>query len=108
MTPASTTLLAAVTVRISLRDRGRTWAIGGWWQDPLDRAPGRSVTQGLRRLEGHGDRWELAWTGYPFPDDLAIALTHPTAGLVGAHRHRTRNGWNIHYNGAVLTLRSLE
>jgi hypothetical protein len=79
-----------------------------WWEDPLEREAERSVTRNLRRLAGHGDHWELAWSGYPFPDDLATALTHPTAGLAGASQHRSRHGWTIHYNGAFLTLRSLE
>ncbi|MYT68316.1 MULTISPECIES: hypothetical protein [unclassified Streptomyces] len=108
MTSAASELLAALPVRMALRDPRGEWAIGGWWGDPLDRPQQRSVTQALRRLDGAGDRWELAWTGYPFPDDLAIALSHPTVGLSDTHRQRTRTGWDIHHNGAVLTLRSLE
>ncbi|MEW2253054.1 hypothetical protein AB0907_37740 [Streptomyces sp. NPDC006975] len=108
MSPAATRLLGALAMRVSLRDPSETWAVGGWFSDPLDRTPGRSVAYLERRLNGAGDEWELAWTGYPFPDDLAAALTHPTAGLPDTSGLRIRDGWALRHGSATLRLCSLE
>lgn len=78
-------MLAALVVRMTLRDPDGAWAVGGWCDDPLSRhwAP-RDLGPDSRRLWGAGDEWELCWQGYPAPADLVQSLTHPIAGLARA------------------------
>ncbi|GAA2258930.1 hypothetical protein GCM10010232_56780 [Streptomyces amakusaensis] len=92
----ATTLLAGLVSRYNLVDRRGHWATSLSW-DPLGR-PGverRKEPEVIRhgavhRLWGAGDSWEFRWTGYPVPRDLALALTHPEAGVKGAES--TRHG----------------
>jgi hypothetical protein len=84
-------LLAALFVRLSASDR-RTWAVGEFFWDPLDRppAPWRDqdpLRDGHRSLRDVGGAWELRWTGPPFPGDIVSALTHRVCGLRGAQAH---------------------
>ncbi|KDN86745.1 hypothetical protein KCH_14790 [Kitasatospora cheerisanensis KCTC 2395] len=58
-----------------------------------------------RRLSGRGDVWELRWTGYPYPADLARALTHPVVGIAGAELSRHRETFEVTYGAACLELR---
>ncbi|MGA4960532.1 hypothetical protein [Streptomyces lavendulocolor] len=84
MTPDAEVLLAALTSRLWLRDPQGSWAIGGWFNPPPHQDRQTTRSQGhARRLDGSGDCWELAWTSYPFPEDLVAALCHPRAGLRG-------------------------
>ena len=81
-------LLAALFVRLTASDR-RTWAVGAFFEDPLDRPPAPwwdqdPVRDGRRFLREVGGTWELRWTGPPFPGDIVAALTHPVCGLRGA------------------------
>ncbi|MEJ8653609.1 hypothetical protein WKI65_37595 [Streptomyces sp. MS1.AVA.3] len=104
MAPATETLLAGLTVRLCLRDPNREWAIGTWWRDPLKR-PRERARFSTRRLWGSGSRWELEWRSYPYPDDLAQAMTDPLAGIPGAKAQRVRRGWDIHLDDGILALR---
>ncbi|MEU0276583.1 hypothetical protein [Streptomyces sp. NPDC006307] len=84
MTPDAEVLLAALTSRLWLRDPQGSWAIGGWFNPPPHRDRQTTRSHGhSRRLDGSGDRWEIAWTSYPYPEDLVTALSHPRAGLQG-------------------------
>ncbi len=85
------TLLAALFVRLVASDR-RTWAVGEFFWDPLKRPPAPWWNQdplsgGRRSLREAGGRWQLRWTGPPFPSDIVTALTHPVCGLRGAQAH---------------------
>ncbi|MEV5440978.1 hypothetical protein AB0N23_00215 [Streptomyces sp. NPDC052644] len=82
MTPDAEALLAALTSRLWLRDPCGSWAIEGWYNPPPNRDRETTRSRGhSRRLSGRGDHWELAWTSYPYPEDLVAALSHPRAGL---------------------------
>lgn len=102
-------LLAGVWVRMSLRDPGGSFDIGGWFTDPLDRTPERGQWTSACRLWGYQSRWDLEWRGYPFPDDLIAALTHPSAGIKGAMADRTStHSWVIRLDDAELHLHDQE
>lgn len=101
-------LLAGLVTRYTLVDRRERWATSWSW-DPLDRG---DIAESLRmssyierRLWGDGDSWELRWTGYPYPADLARALTHPTVGIPGADLHRHRDILEVTYGSALLEIR---
>ncbi|HTJ68193.1 MAG TPA: hypothetical protein VL551_11740 [Actinospica sp.] len=84
-------LLAALFVRLSASDR-RTWAVGAFFGDPLRRPPApwwdpNPLRDEHRSLREIGARWELRWTGPPFPGDIVAALTQPVCGLRGASAH---------------------
>ncbi|MFI1280210.1 hypothetical protein ACH4U5_05505 [Streptomyces sp. NPDC020858] len=97
MTGDARRLLAGLVTRYTLEDPAGQWATS-WDGDPLDR-PGDLREERLpfregvqRRLWGTGDHWELQWTGYPYPEDLATALTDPTVGVSGTRLGRLRHG----------------
>lgn len=81
-------LLAALFVRLNARG-GRSWAVGEFWWDPLDRPmwklPGGRPSTHRRSLRETGAGWELRWDGPPLPSDVVAAFTHPVCGLRGAH-----------------------
>jgi hypothetical protein len=104
MTDDTLALLSGLLSRIGLCDPERRWALGNWFVDPLDRTLGWSRVG--RRLWGYGDWWELTWNSFPFHDDVAMALTDPQAGIVGAHAVQGRRGWDVRLGNAVLALRS--
>lgn len=111
MTGDAKRLLAGLVTRYTLEDPVGRWATS-WDGDPLDR-PGDLREERLpfregvqRRLWGAGDQWELQWTGYPYPEDLATALTDPTVGVRGARLGRLRHGYEVSLGDAVLELRA--
>ncbi|MFD3912411.1 hypothetical protein [Streptomyces sp. NPDC058603] len=102
-------LLAGIWVRMSLRDPDGSFALGGWFTDPLDRTVERARWAPASRLWGHEGRWDLEWRGYPFPSDLTAALTHPRAGLEGVTVERTSTrSWLIRLGDAELYLHDEE
>ncbi|MBD0694930.1 hypothetical protein BG452_18295 [Streptomyces sp. CBMA123] len=110
ITPDAEVLLAGLVSRYTLEDREENWATSWDW-DPLDRPGDRrrdaeQYGRGVqRRLSGRGDSWELRWTGYPYPADLARALTHPVVGIDGSALDRHRDTFEVTYGGARLELR---
>lgn len=106
----ATTLLAGLVSRYNLVDRRGHWATSLSW-DPLER-PGverrkepEVIRHGpVRRLWGAGDSWELRWTGYPEPRDLALALTHREAGVKGAEFTRHGDTYRVVLGTASLDL----
>lgn len=104
MTADTLALLSGLVSRIGLCDPGRRWALGNWFADPLDRTLAWSRAD--RRLWGHGDRWELTWSSFPFHRDVAMALTDPQAGIAGAQAVQGRRDWDVRLGNAVLTLRT--
>ncbi|MEU9471302.1 hypothetical protein AB0D78_32700 [Streptomyces avermitilis] len=104
MTDDTLVLLSGLMSRIGLCDPQRQWALGNWFMDPLDRTSAWGGRAG-RRLWGRGDWWELTWGGFPFAEDVAMALTDPQAGIAGAHAVRVRRGWEVRVGNAVLALR---
>ena len=110
MTDAAGRLLAGLITRYTLEDPAGQWATSWDW-DPLER-PGDRRSERLplregvqRRLWGEGNSWELRWTGYPYPEDLAIALTHPAVGVSGARLSRHRDTYEVSLGDAILELR---
>ncbi|MEU9983768.1 hypothetical protein [Streptomyces sp. NPDC050856] len=103
--PASEVLLAGLLVRLCLRDPGRAWAVGTFFDDPLNREKALLPGAVSRRLWGNGTRWELEWSSYPYEEDLVSALTDPVAGLSGAKAAKVRRGWDITFDDALLALR---
>ncbi|MGP9021183.1 hypothetical protein ACT1U9_22655 [Streptomyces sp. BR1] len=109
MTMEAQCLLAGVFSRIGARDPHGTWAIGNWFYDPLER-PGwldnpRSPFE-ARKLHGADDSWELEWGAYPYPGDLATAMTDPVVGIPGARTVSAAGDLTITLGGAALHLRS--
>ncbi|MEV7288329.1 hypothetical protein AB0O01_27905 [Streptomyces sp. NPDC093252] len=108
MTPDAQTLLAGVAVRMSMADPGRRWATGNWYWDPLQRM-GHTEVEGYgdpqRRLWGEGDEWEAQWTGYPYAQDVALALTDPVIGVRDAKLSTRRHGYEVTLKGSVLKIR---
>lgn len=106
----ATTLLAGLVSRYNLVDRRGRWATSLSW-DPLER-PGvehrrepEVIRHGaVRRLWGAGDSWMFRWTGYPEPRDLAVALTHPEAGIRGAGFTRRGDAYRVALGTATLEL----
>lgn len=100
-------LLAALFVRLAASDR-RTWAVGEFWWDPLERPywRNRPEARGERRsLRNEGEGWTLRWEGPPFPSDVVAALTHPVCGLSGATARGEGRECEIVYGSARLLLR---
>jgi hypothetical protein len=106
MTQEALVLLSGLTSRIGLSDPRRRWAVGNWFEDPLDRT--LAWSRAGRRLWGRGDWWELTWNGFPFHEDVAMALTDPQAGIAGARAVPARRGWDVRLGNAVLALRAVE
>lgn len=108
MAAEAQTLLAGVAVRMSMTDPGRRWATGNWYWDPLERK-GHTEVAGYddpqRRLWGEGDEWEAQWTGYPYAQDVAFALTDPEVGVCGAKLSTGRRGYEVSLGGSVLKIR---
>ncbi|MFJ9026794.1 hypothetical protein ACIRPU_43740 [Streptomyces sp. NPDC102259] len=104
MTDDTLVLLSGLMSRIGLCDPQRQWALGNWFMDPLDRTDVCGGRVG-RRLWGRGGWWELTWGGFPFAEDVAMALTDPPAGIAGAAAVRGRRGWEVRVGTAVLALR---
>ncbi|MEU5536148.1 hypothetical protein [Streptomyces sp. NPDC020362] len=108
MTPDAEVLLAGLVSRCALEDRQERWATSWSW-DPLGRLglseELRRSRHGERRLWGGRNTWELTWSGYPWPADLARALTHPVVGVTGATLHQHRGTCEVTYGSAVLTIR---
>ncbi|MET9866107.1 hypothetical protein ABZZ16_07885 [Streptomyces sp. NPDC006386] len=102
------TLLAGIAVRMSMADPARRWATGNWYWDPLERM-GHAEVEGYsdpqRRLWGEGDEWEAQWTGYPYAQDVAFALTDPAIGVRGAKLSTRRRGYEVSLKGSVLKIR---
>ncbi|MFJ4680945.1 hypothetical protein [Kitasatospora sp. NPDC088783] len=100
-------LLAGLVCRISTKDPNGAWAVGTWFSDPL-RRPGRLEEREAyeRGLFGSGDRWELRRGGFPYPEDVAAALTAPVAGIPGATLHRQAALCHVESGSAALTLAS--
>ncbi|MFI7287493.1 hypothetical protein ACIBRY_12750 [Streptomyces anulatus] len=103
-------LLAGLVSRYTLEDPAGQWATSWDW-DPLERPGDRReerlpLREGVqRRLWGAGNSWELQWSGYPYPEDLAFALTHPVVGVNGAHMSRHRDTYEVSLGDAFLELR---
>lgn len=104
-------LLAGVFVRLGASDQ-RTWAVGQYFEDPLEREPaewwpdlGSGRTR--RMLTGSGFRWELRWTGPPFPSDVVRALTDRHCGLKGVTVIRDDDGfeYELSFGRARLLVR---
>ncbi|MGV9503615.1 hypothetical protein ACWDQ0_35650 [Streptomyces sp. NPDC003642] len=104
MTDDAAILLSGLMSRIGLRDPGRSWALGNWFMDPLDRTSEWGGRLG-RRLWGHEGWWELTWGSFPFRSDVARALTDPQAGIARAEAVPVRRGWDVRLGDAVLALR---
>lgn len=108
------TLLAGLVTRYNLIDRRKRWATSLSW-DPLERPelehrnePDVLRDGAVRQLWGTGNSWELRWTGYPEPKDLAQALTHPEAGIKGARATHQDGAYLIRFGTASLDLREWE
>lgn len=103
-------LIAALTVRLNARDPRRRWAIGSWSWDLLDRDRPDRRSRGhgeMRRLWrwGLANRWELRWNGFPYPDDVAGALSDEVAGLPGASVCGGGEEWEVTLGDARLDVR---
>jgi hypothetical protein len=96
-------LLAAIVSRISTRDPARTWALGHWYGDPLNREE-RRFFRDFRSLTGADDYWELYWTGYPYLSDVVASTTDPRIGLVDATAVVDGDQTVIHFGTASLRL----
>lgn len=109
MTAEAQRLLAGVFSRIGARDPHGTWAVGNWFYDPLER-PGwpdsaRSPFE-VRKLHGAEDHWELQWNAFPYPEDLAAAMTGPIVGIPGAKAISAAGDLIITLGGATLHFRA--
>lgn len=110
MTADARRLVAGLVPRYTMEDPAGHWATS-WDGDPLRRMADRTaerhpLREGVqRRLWGAGDFWELQWSGYPYPEDLATALTHPMVGVSGARASRHRDSYEVTLGNAVLELR---
>ncbi|ACU77796.1 conserved hypothetical protein [Catenulispora acidiphila DSM 44928] len=103
-------LLAGLVTRFSAIDARRQWAIGQWFEDPLNRPdqPRGSLTRATsRQLAGDGDAWTLRWEEHPRVEDVARALTDDVAGLRGAQAERTSRGYTVTFGDASLALARL-
>ena len=69
-------IVSALVVRMRARDPLGRWAMGNWWNDPLQR-PGRPCGsyRSNRRLMPGGRHWLLEWCGYPYMADVAAMLS---------------------------------
>ncbi|WP_307021552.1 hypothetical protein [Streptomyces canus] len=46
--------------------------------------------------------------GFPFHEDVAMALPHPQAGIAGAQAVPARRGWDVRLGNAVPELQAEE
>ncbi len=100
-------LLAGLMCRISTKDPDGEWAVGTWFSDPLRRPGWLEEREAYERgLSGSGDRWELHWGGFPYPEDVAAALTAPVVGIPGATVHSQAGLCHVELGSAVLTFAS--
>ncbi|WP_164492560.1 hypothetical protein [Streptomyces sp. CNQ-509] len=103
-------LLAGLVTRLSSKDPRGRWAIGNWYNDPLRRSPSEERHDPFpeRRLWGAGYEWDLEWTGYPYPSDVAQSLTDPAIRLPGARVARNRKGYEVILGSSVLRIRTAQ
>ncbi|MEV4348894.1 hypothetical protein AB0J83_30930 [Actinoplanes sp. NPDC049596] len=79
------TIVNALVVRMRARDPHRQWAMGNWWNDPLQREGRPCDCHGSnRRLMPGGRHWLMEWCGYPYAADVAAMLSDPRFGLPDA------------------------
>ncbi|MFF8500753.1 hypothetical protein ACF07L_08885 [Streptomyces anulatus] len=99
-------LLAGLVARMSTKDPRKKWATGNWYWDPLERPERerRRVEGPERRLWGAGYEWELEWTGFPYPIDVARSLTDPVIGLRGSRLGKNRNSYEVILGSSVLRI----
>ncbi|MEZ0112661.1 hypothetical protein ABH920_006684 [Catenulispora sp. EB89] len=107
-------LLAGLLTRLNINDPAGTWSTGNWFWDPF-RPHGephvpryKGHDHDSRGLWGSGDRWELAWSGYPTGASLIKALTHPIIGINGVAALETRDSWQLTLGTAMLELHTLD
>ncbi|MGY0231975.1 hypothetical protein [Longispora urticae] len=105
-TDAASQLLGALFTRISCTDPNGTWALGTWFDDPLNRTPPREhhASGPTRQLWGAEDSWELTWDDHPFPADIVDSLTDPHHGLPGTQAEGAGPDHTLTYKGATLRL----
>ncbi|MCZ0210938.1 hypothetical protein OZK63_36765 [Streptomyces sp. UMAF16] len=105
---AAQILLAGMAARMSMTDPKGRWATGNWYWDPLRRSDdGRGRDGGSdpqRRLWGAGDEWEARWTGLPYPEDVAAALTDPVVGISGARLVKSKRVYDVTLDDSVLKI----
>lgn len=109
-TPDARVLLASLVTRFSAVDAERRWALGQWFEDPLerpDRPRGTFTRATSRQLSGDGDSWTLRWEDHPRVEDVVRALTDDVAGLYGARAQRTGTGYTVRFGTASLALARL-
>ena len=108
MDAAAQILVGGIAVRMSMTDPGRRWSTGNWYWDPLQREQDLEDDRGdeiQRRLWGEGSEWEAQWTGLPYAEDVARALTDPVVGVAGAGLSTRRRHYEVSLNGSVLKIR---
>ncbi|MFJ1803684.1 hypothetical protein [Streptomyces sp. NPDC088180] len=100
-------LLAGLVTRMSTADPRRRWATGNWYWDPLERpeSESRRVEWPERRLWGSGYEWEMEWTGFPYPIDVALSLTDPAIGLRGSRLRENRRSYEVILGSSVLRIK---
>jgi hypothetical protein len=101
VSPDASALLASLFCRITSRDPAGTWAMGTWFDDPLN-WPGRSASN--VSLVGADDAWELRWQTFPSPLGVAASLTVPPTGLTGAVQVEDGLRPAIRFGAATLRL----
>ncbi|GAA2356130.1 hypothetical protein [Streptomyces violaceusniger] len=108
MGDAAQTLLAGMAVRMSMTDPRGRWATGNWYWDPLRREDGRGRdddSDPRRRLWGAGNEWEAQWTGLPYTEDVAAALTDPVIGISGARLTKSKQAYEVTLGDSILKIR---
>ncbi|MFE6770132.1 hypothetical protein ACFVFD_14320 [Streptomyces fimicarius] len=100
-------LLAGLVTRMSTADPHKKWATGNWYWDPLERSESecRRVEWPERRLWGAGCEWEMEWTGFPYPIDVARSLTDPVIGLRGSRLGKSRIFYEVILGSSVLRIK---
>ncbi|GIE35456.1 hypothetical protein Ait01nite_085010 [Actinoplanes italicus] len=100
-------IVNALVVRMRARDPHHRWAMGNWWNDPLQR-PGRPCDfhESSRRLMPGGRHWLLEWCGYPYASDVAAMLCEPRFGLPGAEVTPGSGHFTITLGGDALRVRN--
>lgn len=100
-------IVNALVVRMRARDPQGRWAMGNWWNDPLQRS-GRpcGCHRSNRRLMPGGRHWLLEWCGYPFASDVAAMLSDQGFGLPQAAIAPGKNHFTITVNGDVLRIQN--
>jgi len=100
-------LLAGLLTRMSMVDARKNWATGNWFWDPLQREDVKARRTGdpQRRLWGAQGEWDIQWTGYPHPRDVALAMTDPVVGVEGARLDNCKGSYEVTLRSAVLRIR---